>query len=155
MQRHQVRSWSLWTSSPAWGEGMATHSSVLAWRIPGTGEPGGLPSLGSHSRTRLKRRSSSSSSPAWTLEGALQLYCPHSCPKSLSICMSLCGLSTQSLSYVWSFCDPIDCSWPGSSVHGISQARILEWVFFSQGSPDPGIEHISCVSYIASRFFTR
>ena len=27
---------------------MATHSSVLAWRIPETGEPGGLPSLGSH-----------------------------------------------------------------------------------------------------------
>ena len=27
---------------------MATHSSVLAWRIPGTGEPCGLPSLGSH-----------------------------------------------------------------------------------------------------------
>ena len=27
---------------------MATHSSVLAWRIPGTGEPGGLLSLGSH-----------------------------------------------------------------------------------------------------------
>ena len=30
------------------GEGHATHSSVLAWRIPGTGEPGGLPSMGSH-----------------------------------------------------------------------------------------------------------
>ena len=28
---------------------MATHSSVLAWRVPGTGEPGGLPSMGSHS----------------------------------------------------------------------------------------------------------
>ena len=27
---------------------MATHSSVLAWRIPGPGEPGGLPSMGSH-----------------------------------------------------------------------------------------------------------
>ena len=27
---------------------MATHSSVLAWRIPGTGEPGGLPSMGLH-----------------------------------------------------------------------------------------------------------
>ena len=27
---------------------MATHSSVPAWRIPGTGEPGGLPSMGSH-----------------------------------------------------------------------------------------------------------
>ena len=33
---------------------MATHSSVLAWRIPGMGEPGGLPSVGSQSRTRLK-----------------------------------------------------------------------------------------------------
>ena len=41
---------------------MATHSSVLAWRIPGTGEPGGLPSMGAtQGRTRLKRRSSSSS----------------------------------------------------------------------------------------------
>ena len=35
---------------------MATHSSVLARRIPGTGEPGGLPSMGLH-RTRLKRLS--------------------------------------------------------------------------------------------------
>ena len=33
---------------------MATHSSVLAWRIPEMGEPGGLPSMESHSRTRLK-----------------------------------------------------------------------------------------------------
>ena len=33
---------------------MATYSSVLAWRIPGTGEPGGLPSLGSHRVGRLK-----------------------------------------------------------------------------------------------------
>ena len=41
---------------------MATHSSVLAWRIPGTGEPGGLPSMGSHSQTQLKWLSSSSSS---------------------------------------------------------------------------------------------
>ena len=31
---------------------MATHVSVLAWRIPGTGEPGGLPSMGSHMRHR-------------------------------------------------------------------------------------------------------
>ena len=38
---------------------MATHSSVLAWRIPGTGEPGGLPIYGvAQSRTRLKRLSS-------------------------------------------------------------------------------------------------
>ena len=29
-------------------KGMATHSSILAWRIPGAEEPGGLPSMGSH-----------------------------------------------------------------------------------------------------------
>ena len=46
---------------------MATHSSILAWRIPGTGEPGGLPSMGSHSRTLLKRLSSSSSSISYWL----------------------------------------------------------------------------------------
>ena len=39
-------------------------------------------------------------------------------------------------------CDPMDCSLLGSSVHGIFQARILEWVaiFFSRGSSDPGIK---------------
>ena len=43
---------------------MATHSSVLAWRIPGTEESGGLLSVGWQSQTRLKRlRSSSSSIP--------------------------------------------------------------------------------------------
>ena len=42
---------------------MAAHSSVLAWRIPGTAEPGGLPSNGvAQSRTQLNRLSSSSSS---------------------------------------------------------------------------------------------
>ena len=33
---------------PALEKEMATHSGVLAWRAPGTGEPGGLPSMGSH-----------------------------------------------------------------------------------------------------------
>ena len=33
---------------PALEKQMVIHSSVLAWRIPGTGEPGGLPSMGSH-----------------------------------------------------------------------------------------------------------
>ena len=42
----------------------------------------------------------------------------------------------QLLSHAQVFCDPTDCSPPGSSVHGISQARILEWVAisFSRGS---------------------
>ena len=39
---------------PALEKEMATHSSVLAWRIPGMEEPGGLQSMGSQSQTRLK-----------------------------------------------------------------------------------------------------
>ena len=40
---------------------MATHSSILAWKIPGTGEPGGLPSMGLHRVGHdLKQFSSSS-----------------------------------------------------------------------------------------------
>ena len=38
----------VWTIPVHMEEEMATHSCVLAWRIPGTGEPGGLPSMGSH-----------------------------------------------------------------------------------------------------------
>ena len=39
---------------------MATHSSVLAWRIPGTGKPGGLPSMGSQESDTTEGLSSSS-----------------------------------------------------------------------------------------------
>ena len=41
-----------------------------------------------------------------------------------------------SLSHVWPFCHPMDCNQPGSSVHGVFRARILEWVVisFSRGS---------------------
>ena len=47
---------------------MATHSSVLAWRIPGTGEPGGLLSMRSHkSQARLKRLSSKELITLWTI----------------------------------------------------------------------------------------
>ena len=41
--------WRAIPSLHAWEEEMATHSSILAWRIPRTGEPGRLPSMGSHS----------------------------------------------------------------------------------------------------------
>ena len=55
------------------------------------------------------------------------------------------------------FCDPIDSRPPGSTVHGISQARILEQVAnsFSKGCPLPGIEPASPASpALAGRFFT-
>ena len=51
-------------------------------------------------------------------------------------------------------CSPMDCSLPGSSVLGILQARILEWVAipFSRGSSQP--KNQTWVSYITGRFFT-
>ena len=52
---------------------MATHSSVLAWRIPGTGEPGGLPSVGSH---RVRH--------GWSDLAAAAVVCTHSTDMSLS-----------------------------------------------------------------------
>ena len=71
---------------------MATHSSVLAWRIPGMGEPGGLPSMGSQCRTRLKRLSSSSSSSIYIYMSVLlsQFILP-----SLSPAMFICPFSTS------------------------------------------------------------
>ena len=63
--------------------------------------------------------------------------------------VSVCPQSCPTL------CNPVGCSPPGSSVHGISQARILEWVAisFSKGSSQPGNwTHISCI--VGRRFFT-
>ena len=54
-------------------------------------------------------------------------------------------------------CDPMDCNPPGSSVHGILRARILEWVAisFSRDLPDPGIKSMSLLSpALVGRFFT-
>ena len=76
---------------------------------------------------------------AWTLESGSMPgpYCllPQSCP---------------------TLCDPVDYSPPGSSVHGIFQARILEWVAisYSRGSSQSRDQtHISCISCIGRRIF--
>ena len=69
--------------------------------------------------------------------------------------IGLCLLESLSTSFIWkhkvkvkvsqsclTLCNPMDCSPPGSSIHGILKARILEWiaVLFSQDLPNPGIE---------------
>ena len=57
--------------------------------------------------------------------------------------------NAQSLSHVQLFCNPMDYSLPGSSVHGILQARVLEWVAISssRGSSQPrDWTHVSCIS---------
>ena len=66
---------------------MATYSSVLTWRIPETGEPGRLPSMGSQSRTRLKRLSSSSSTRTEDLHAHTGFWHVTS---FLWLCISIC-----------------------------------------------------------------
>ena len=51
-------------------------------------------------------------------------------------------------------CDPMDCSLPGSPVHGILQARILEWVTYPFSSRSSWPRNQTRVSCIAGRFFT-
>ena len=58
--------------------------------------------------------------------------------------------AVQLLSPVQLFCDPMDCSPPGSSVHGISQARILLWTAISRGSSWPRDQ--TCISCLAGGF---
>ena len=67
------------------------------------------------------------------------------------------GIHAELLQSCPTLCDPMDCSPPGSSVHGILQARILEWVAmpFSRRSSRPRDQtRVSCVSCTASRLFT-
>ena len=59
--------------------------------------------------------------------------------------------SLQSGPTLW---NPVDHSPPGSSVHGVLQARILEWVTVSSSGVSSGRTYFSCISIIAGRFFT-
>ena len=58
------------------------------------------------------------------------------------------GISSVAQSCL-TLCNPMDCSLPGSSIHGIFQARILEWVAISSPGdlPDPGIKPLSPVAF--------
>ena len=90
-------------------EGMATHSSILAWRIPWVEEPGGL-----QSRTELYR----------VVQSRIRLNWLSTQTWSGLVCCSYAHLFPT----LW---DSMDCSLPGFSIHGILQARTLEWVAIS------------------------
>ena len=69
----------------------------------------------------------------------------------------ICVLCAKWLQSCLTLCNPMDCSPLGSSVHGILQARILEWVPCSppEDLPNPGVESMSFMSpALAGRFFT-
>ena len=67
---------------------------------------------------------------------------------SIWVCVWVCVLS-----HIW-LCDPVDCSPPGSSVHGLLQARTLEWVAISFSSGSSWPRDWTQVSYVAGRLFT-
>ena len=74
------------------------------------------------------------------------------------VCVCVCArVHAKSLQSCSSLCNTMDCSPPGSSVHGILQARILEWVIMcsSKGSSKPGTELTSLMSpVLVGGFFT-
>ena len=128
---------------------MATHSSVLAWRIPGMREPAGLPSMGSH---RVGNDGSDLAAAAAAAPPLLSLECVLCLPSLLPACMRV-----QLFQSCPKLCNPMHCSPPGSSVHGIFQAKILKWV--AMPSPGhlvyPGNKPLSLMSPAsAGRFFT-
>ena len=96
---------------------MATHSSVLAWRIPGTEEPGRRPSMGLHSQTRLKQLSSSSSREKgeysrrwrWGTENSTNYFLHGFLTCLLPLVWSPhTSHSTLPKTHIWSFLDPTE-----------------------------------------------
>ena len=95
----------------------------------------------------------------------VQLSCPYMTPTH-SIELGMCSLVectfrspvfAKLIQSCLTLCDPMDYSLPGSSIHGISQARILEWatIHFSRDLRDPGMEPRSLTSpALAVGFFT-
>ena len=151
---------------PALEKEMATHSSVLAWRIPGMGEPGGLPSMGSHrvghdwsdlaaaaAEIRMKN-CEVRDCYCFLLNKLLWLFVFLLIKTGILFWKeNLCFFAQSCLT----LCDPSNCNLSGPSIHGISQARILEWIASSSSRGSSGPRNQSCVSCnscIAGRFFT-
>ena len=69
------------------------------------------------------------------------------------VCVCVCVCVRTHAQSGSTLCDPMDCNLSGSSVHGILQARILEWVAisYSKGSSQP--RDRTCISYIGRWIF--
>ena len=130
--------WETWVWSLGWEDplekGKATHSNILAWRIP----------FGRKESNMTERLSLSAAAAAVTSvvsdsvwphrRQPPRLPCPWDSPGKntgagchfLLQCMKVKSESEIAQSYP-TLSNPMDCSFPGSSVHGIFQARVLEW----------------------------
>ena len=143
---------TLFTIVRTWKEkAMATHSSTLAWKISWTKEPGRLQSMGSrrvgHDWCDLAAAAEHESNLDVHQQINHCLFnedCFPGIRRTISEGVPVCMLS---LSH-GRLCDPIDCIPPGSSVRGILQARILEWIAIScsKGSSSPRDQtHVFCI----------
>ena len=140
MQETQVQ--SLGQENPL-EKDMATHSSILAWGITWSEEPGRLQSMGWQSQTRLNNQAQ------YLL---FHMALPHNANFDI-LSSEIRGILIR-FTLTSTLCYPMDCSLPGSSVHGILQATILEWgvISFSRGSSQP--RDRTQVSCIVGRRFT-
>ena len=105
---------------------MATHSSVLAWRIPGTGEPGELPSMGLH---RVRHDRSDLAAPAadkyyfifeqaWLCLHIININCLKILIQKESLKITRKWVQFSSVAQLCpTLCDPMNCSTPSFPVH--------------------------------------
>ena len=115
------------------------------------GQEGGL-KHGPQGRRRHRVKQVSQLPARWDVAGSRLMQTGNLLEKVLPPCVST--TSQDAIARALScptLCDPMDCNLPGSSVHRICQARLLEWVAisYSRDLPDPGM-----VSCIAGGFFT-
>ena len=101
--------------------------------------------LGRKAMTNLSERMKSLYHP-W---GQKELDTTERLSQTLNVC-----IRAKSLQLCLTLCDPMDCSQPGSSVHGILQARILEWVAISSSRGSSQHRDESASPALADRFFT-
>ena len=134
--------WSLGQEDPLQKK-MATHSSILAWKIPWTEKPGGLQSTGSQ-RVRHGWAARGSSQPRnWT-----RVFKSPALASMFFTTSATWEAPGVSLSIVSDSLQPVDCNQPCCSLHGILQARIPEWVvipFFRRSSQPRNQTLVSCI----------
>ena len=76
----------------------------------------------------------------------------HMPPQGMELCVCVCvcvGVGAKSLPLGPTLCDPIDCSPLGSSVHGILQARVLEWVATYSSRASSRLRYQTCISPVS------
>ena len=134
------------------GETKAERKGLHGWQgLSSRSSRSTAPEVMGRAKSSLSRRWSSGAQEmcgGWEAKTAppdplLQCACPLEAP-----------LSAQVSAKSFQLCDPMDCNPPGSSVHGIFQATVLEWIAISFSSSSSQLRDGTQVSHIVDRRFT-